>query len=81
MITIQGLTPLQRQIADLIWHCNSKEDVDLLIKSMPSVEYKRTAETMLEMIIWAALDEALEDHEVDYKAAKKILSRFQLPRE
>lgn len=77
MIRLEGLTPLQRQIADLIWNCSSKEDVDLLIKSMPTEEYKRAAAVMLEMIIWAALDEALEDHEADYAAARKVLSRFQ----
>lgn len=77
MIQIEGLTPLQKQIADLIWHCQSRDDVDTLIRSMPSEEYKKTAETMLEMIIWATIDEALDGPGLeDYKAAKSVINRI-----
>ena len=81
MIQIEGLTPLQKQIADLIWHCQSRDDVDTLIRSMPSEEYKKTAVTMLEMIIWATIDDALDQPGYgDYKAAKQVLNKISGPR-
>jgi hypothetical protein len=81
MIRLEGLTPLQVQIADLIWNCESQDDVELLIRSMPNEEYRRTATVMMQMIVVAAIDEVVDDPETDYKAARKILSRFQQPRE
>ena len=76
MIQIEGLTPLQKQIADLIWHCKDRDEVDTLIRSMPSEEYKKTAVTMLDMIIWAAIDEALDNPGYgDYKAARSVINR------
>lgn len=81
MIRLEGLTPLQVQIADLIWNCESQQDVELLIRSMPNEEYRRTATVMMQMITVAAIDEVVDNPNTDYKAARKALSRFQLPRE
>jgi hypothetical protein len=77
MIRLEGLTPLQVQIADLIWNCSSQDDVDLLIKSMPTEEYRRIATVMMEMIVWAAIDEAMDDPDCqDYKAANKVINHI-----
>ena len=78
MIQIEGLTPLQKQIADLIWHCKTRDDVDLLIRSMPSPEHKRIASVMLEMIILATIDELIDDPGYkDFRAAKKVINEVQ----
>lgn len=81
MIRVEGLTALQVQIADLIWHCDSQSAVELLIRSLPTEEYRRTATVMMQMITVAAIDEAVADPNTDLKAATKILSRFLLPRD
>jgi hypothetical protein len=75
MIKIEGLSPLQVQLADLIWSCSSQDDVELLIRNLPTEEYRRTATVMMEMIVVAAIDEVVNDSDYkDYKAANKVLN-------
>jgi 23S rRNA C2498 (ribose-2'-O)-methylase RlmM len=56
MITIQGLTKQQYQIADMIWSCDSQEDVDRLIQNLP-VSYKKDAVVIHQMMIAAVMDQ------------------------
>jgi hypothetical protein len=49
MPTLNNLTVRQKQLADLIWNCDSTEDVQLLIRSLPT-EYRKDAATVLAMI-------------------------------
>jgi len=55
-ITLQGLTQQQHQIADMIWQCDSQEDVDQLIRNLPPA-YKRDAETIHQLMIAAVFDQ------------------------
>ena len=54
-ITLEGLTRQQYQIADMIWSCESQEDVERLLKAMPP-EYKRDAVTVHTLMIAAVFD-------------------------
>lgn len=36
MITIEGLTPRQRQIMDLLWACDTEEAAEEMILSLPT---------------------------------------------
>jgi hypothetical protein len=77
MIKIEGLTPLQVQLADLIWNCQSQDEVELLIRNLPTEEYRRTATVMMEMIVVAAIDEVLDDPDYkDYKAVNKVINHI-----
>ena len=55
-ITIAGLTRQQRQIADLLWSCDSQESVEQLLTSMPPA-YRRDAVSVHQLMIAAAMDE------------------------
>lgn len=55
-ITIEGLTPQQYQIADLLWSCESQEAVTQLIANMPPA-YRRDAVSVHQLMIAAAMDE------------------------
>ena len=75
MIRLEGLSPLQVQLADLIWSCQSQDEVELLIRNLPTEEYRKTATVMMEMIVVAAIDEVLDDPDYeDYTAAKQIIN-------
>jgi hypothetical protein len=71
MITIQGLSPLQREIADRIWAMDSQLEVEHYIQSMPR-RMRRQAWTVLMMIIAAELDNYMEvsDEVRDYLGAR-----------
>ena len=58
-ITLEGLTQQQYQIADLLWNCDSQEQVQTLIQSMPP-EYKRDAVTIHQLMIAAVMDQHTE---------------------
>lgn len=58
-ITLHGLTKQQHQIADMIWSCESQEDVDRLKRNLPA-QYKQDAETVHELMIAAVMDQYME---------------------
>jgi len=55
MITLEGLTQQQVQIAEMLWKCNSLEDVDRLVRNMPQ-SYRKDAVILRELMIAASLD-------------------------
>jgi hypothetical protein len=55
MITLEGLSQQQVQIAEMLWKCNSLEDVDRLVRNMPD-SYRQDAMTLKELMIAASLD-------------------------
>jgi len=58
-ITLEGLTHQQYQIADLLWNCESQEQVQSLIQSMPT-QYKQDAVSIHQLMIAAVMDQHTE---------------------
>ena len=56
MITIQGLTEQQYKLADMIWSCDSQEDLERFIQGLPA-EYKQDAESVHQLMIAAVFDQ------------------------
>lgn len=59
MITIEGLSPLQRDIADRIWSLDTQQEVQQFVTTLPR-SLKREAWTVMNMIIAAELDSYME---------------------
>jgi hypothetical protein len=64
MITLEGLSQQQVQIAEMLWKCNSLEDVDRLVRNMPPT-YRQDAVVVKELLIAAGLDEVQETELAD----------------
>jgi hypothetical protein len=62
MIQLEGLTKRQYQIADMIWSCETQENLETLMSVMPA-EYKRDAITVHELMLAAVFDQQLEIRE------------------
>ena len=73
MITLEGLSQQQVQIADMLWKCNSLEDVDRLVRNMPPT-YRQDAVTLKELMIAASLD-SYEETELAERALVDIFGR------
>ncbi len=58
-IELHGLTRQQHQIADMIWSCDSQQDVDQLIRNLPTA-YQRDAVAIHQLMIAAVLDQYME---------------------
>lgn len=58
-ITLEGLTQQQYQIADLLWSCDTQDQVAQLISSMPA-GHRQDAETIHQLMIAAVMDQYTE---------------------
>jgi cytochrome c-type biogenesis protein CcmH/NrfF len=72
MIQIEGLTPRQHKIADMLWMMNSKADCQRFIASLEPAT-RRDAETVVEMMICAVCDEVESVAE-----SQQYLAKFRL---
>ena len=73
MITLEGLTHQQVQIAEMLWKCNSLEDVDRLVRNMPP-SYRQDAVLVKELLIAAGLDD-VQETELAERALVDIFGR------
>jgi hypothetical protein len=55
-ITLEGLTPKQYQLAELLWNCDSQQDVEQLKQSLP-LSHQRDAETIHQLMIASVFDD------------------------
>ncbi len=58
-IELRGLTRQQSQIADLLWNCDSQEDVQRMIAAMPT-GYREDAVVIHQLMIAAVMDQHME---------------------
>lgn len=58
-IELRGLTRQQSQIADLLWSCESQEDVERMISAMPA-GYREDAVVIHQLMIAAVMDQHME---------------------
>ena len=72
MIEINGFTKKQALLADIIWACETRDQVDYLIKSLPRTD-RIDAQIVLEMIITATFDQSM-----DTSLANEVLAQFRL---
>ncbi len=56
MIELEGLTQKDVEICNLLWNCESSEDVDRMVQAMPAA-YKARAVVLRELMTAAALDQ------------------------
>ena len=73
MITLEGLSQQQVQIAEMLWKCNSLEDVDRLVRNMPD-SYRQDAVVLKELMVAASLD-SYEETELAERALVDIFGR------
>ncbi len=72
-IELHGLSKQQYQIADMIWSCESQQDVDKLIQNLPPA-YKQDAVVIHQLMIAAVMDQHMEITE-DVKAVIASIGR------
>jgi hypothetical protein len=57
MITIEGLTKKQKAIMEILWNCNSLEQAELFIKSMPTHRDRCDAHSLMMLALYETLEE------------------------
>lgn len=73
MITLQGLSPREKLLADLIWACDTQQQALALINSLQGSD-RSTAHSIMQVMVL----EILEEHIEDYKhAAEEVISSLR----
>ena len=72
MIEIQGLSPKQMALADIMWAISTKEGVDAFIATLPKAE-RRECELVKEMLVLAFLDDIVNTQDADV-----VIDKFTL---
>jgi len=58
--TIEGLNARQRVLADIIWACDTAEAVKGFIRSLPTRAQRQEAETIVEMMKMAVVEQCYD---------------------
>lgn len=56
MITVEGFTEIQRDLADRIWALDSQGEVDDFIRSLPTKWMRKQALVVYDMLVAAYID-------------------------
>ena len=73
MIEIQGLSPKQMALADIMWAISTKEGVDAFIATLPRAE-RIECEIVKEMILLAFIDQCDNTQEAD-RVIKQLIDK------
>jgi thioredoxin-like negative regulator of GroEL len=57
MITISGLTPRQKTIMDMLWSCQTLEQAQQLIRSLPTKQDAQDAQSLVAIATMESLEE------------------------
>lgn len=74
MVMIANLTQEQVELCDQLWACDTMDDVENFIASLPSDEDRHEARVLQTMMLAAVCDEEVQTYD-DCGAARNILDR------
>ena len=75
--TLEGLTPRQIILADIIWACEEMADIQKFIKTLPTCAMQQEARSVVELMKMAAVEQCYEDitEPLDAKALLDKISK------
>lgn len=59
-LELTGLTRRQQLLADMLWACGTRKDIEQLIRYLPSQEIKNEAATLVELMIVETIDQCYD---------------------
>lgn len=74
MITLEGLTPRQVELCNILWTCDTREDIEHALSNL-SLEETRTAHTLIDLMIQESIEKDLASME-SYPDADKVLKKI-----
>jgi hypothetical protein len=74
--TIQGLTVKQKLIADLLWTCNTQEQMQGLIQSLPTDRDKIEAAGIARIMVYECMEDDLDLYESE---AADLINQVKRP--
>ena len=59
-IVLHGLTPRQHILADIIWACEDKPEVDRFINALPTQAFRNEAKSIVDLMKMAAVEQCYD---------------------
>ncbi len=59
-ITIEGLNERQKFLADIIWACDTRTQINAFIRSLPTVQLQDEARSIVDLMIMATVEQAYD---------------------
>jgi hypothetical protein len=59
-ITIQGLNARQQILADMIWACDTRLQIDNFIRNLPTVDLQDEAKSIVDLMILATIEQCYD---------------------
>lgn len=59
-ITIEGLNARQKVLADIIWACDTRKQINEFIRSLPTVDLQDEARSIVDLMIMATIEQAYD---------------------
>lgn len=59
-ITIEGLNARQRVLADIIWACDTRKQINAFIRTLPTVQLQDEARAIVDLMIMATIEQAYD---------------------
>jgi hypothetical protein len=76
-ITINGLTPRQVKMLDVMWNLQTPEDYFEWYENLTE-PMQRQADILQKMLILAMADDMIKEDRHDYQEAREVLGKFTL---
>jgi hypothetical protein len=76
MISIPNLSPLQQELCNVIWSCDTSEQLIEWFNALPA-RIKPVAHAMINMVMFEVVDAEFDIDNVDMSASQEILDHIQ----
>lgn len=74
-IQIEGLTAFQKMLCDVIWSCDTQEQVLAFRDSLPNTQQRDICDVMIRAITYEYIDQHIQT-EADCATARSVLSSY-----
>ena len=58
--TIEGLNAQQRVLADIIWACDTRKQINEFIRSLPTLQLQDEARSIVDLMIMATIEQCYD---------------------
>jgi hypothetical protein len=75
-ISIGNLSQQQTLIADILWQCQNRDQVDSFISGLPTVDLQNQAKTLVDLIIYESVDQCYNNSD-EFTEADELITRIK----
>ena len=77
--TLEGLTPKQMVLADMIWECQTSEQVKAFVRNLPTPALRKEASTIVDLMKMAVIEQCY-DGISPMSEAEQVLRKYNTKR-